>query len=840
MSSARSQRPRQIVDLPLPPPGATFGALIEILVGSLVAPPSAAPRTTPWSYKELDVACGARNKEGKGSREWRKNRRLPRDTEKIEHAFFGSEEADYHEWRVAIRQALDRARSAQDAQRLEKASQKSLQIAVRRQGKVPSYARTSAGPSYSCYGRDSELAAMHAAIHQHPRRVALVGCPGVGKTAIGNAYLAEHGSKYRIIGRIDASTPERCAEDILLLGHQMQCIASGSDEKVGLRSTLATIESLGAEAILFFDRATDARMLRPFLPAPHSVRVIITSTSPHWTGDAHVISVEPWSAEVAAAFLAMRLSNPELEAQAASLVSAIGGLPAALEHAVSYCLRMNCSLEAFLELYLQDPMRYLCLDGLNSAYPGSLAGAILDRIAVGNSCNPTSKSLLAVMDLLASAPIPVPVLEAAFRESGCIIEDAIAKLVDQSLIRTATIYHHGKSCRVIHADQLPRRLAIRTSEDQPKYSERALYGLLDALPQAPFEHVGQVLLTYLLSPHISFLLKSIDPTHVDDDLVPACGPLAEIGLRYAEALAAIGYPEQAIAAYRSAYDWQRDFGEPSVAAFALLGMAAPLTHLQRLPSAERMLRTALAIANANASDCASLVPAISLRLSELQLLKGRIGDATLSVQLAHDRLTKTNAPDSPECADCLEMRALVYMASGDFNAACTALEQVLDIRRRHNPPNPKSLAKTLSNLALSHAKAARFEEAMDYIAPAHDINIVMNGPGSSAIGTSWLLVATLKANTSLPRVYALLKSAIETIVRPSERYSALYLAALFAMSEDSNPVAAITYANEAMQIAATLGVEHWERSAAAIAAQAHLALGQTEQAEGIIARFALE
>ena len=89
------------------------------------------------------------------------------------------------------------------------------------------------------------------------------------------------------------------------------------------------LETDGDRCLLVFDDVSDPEVLRPFVPADGTARVLITSTRQPAANLGSAVPVDVFSAAEASAFLAGRTGLDD-EAGAAEVAAALGHLPLAL------------------------------------------------------------------------------------------------------------------------------------------------------------------------------------------------------------------------------------------------------------------------------------------------------------------------------------------------------------------------------------------------------------------------------------------------------------------------------------------------------------------------------
>src|SRR6476659_9715052 len=160
---------------------------------------------------------------------------------------------------------------------------------------------------------------------------------GLGATQLAAAYArAKLAAGWRLVAWVNGS-------DIgnLLAGLAAVADATGladGDSGPGVADAGAAVrhwlETDGNQCLLVFDDVSDPEVVRPFVPADGTARVLITSNRQPAANLGSIVPVDVFSADEASACLAGRTGRDD-EAGAATVAAALGHLPLALALAAS-------------------------------------------------------------------------------------------------------------------------------------------------------------------------------------------------------------------------------------------------------------------------------------------------------------------------------------------------------------------------------------------------------------------------------------------------------------------------------------------------------------------------
>lgn len=256
--------------------------------------------------------------------------------------------------------------------------------------------------------REGLLASLHNLLETgpEPRRVALCGLGGTGKTTIAVEYAHRHLAQVQVCWQFSADDPVLFEAEFAVLAGQLgvRNMADVQDPVASVHSVLARQES---PWLLIFDNAPDLTAVARFFPPTGPGRVIITTQSQNWPSR-QVLEVPALGTEAAARFLTGRTGSGDQTA-AAELADEMGGLPLALSQAASYMQATGMSMRAYLSLF-RDRQADLLARGEATGHPEHVAatlGLALSRL--GDEV-PVALGLIRLLALLAPEPVSLELL----------------------------------------------------------------------------------------------------------------------------------------------------------------------------------------------------------------------------------------------------------------------------------------------------------------------------------------------------------------------------------------------------------------------------------------------
>lgn len=301
-------------------------------------------------------------------------------------------------------------------------------------------------------GREEILEALHAQLGVD-RAVALTqssalhGLGGVGKTQIALEYAYRHALEYRAVFWIGAETEKQIVSSLLRVASVLQLPQRADQDQQQVVAAVQRWLSAHGQWLLIWDNVEDLGLLNRFLPLTHSGAVLITTRCQILGTLTWGITLLPMEQEQGMLFLLRRakvvspegsleqvqqmaVSRPIESAAAWELVTALGGLPLALDQAGAYLEATQCGLPAYLELFRTQSATLLKLRGEGARdHPDSVSTTFTLALRATTARHPAVLDLLRVCALLQPDTIP----EELFHQAGEQLGDELSSLCGNDL-----------------------------------------------------------------------------------------------------------------------------------------------------------------------------------------------------------------------------------------------------------------------------------------------------------------------------------------------------------------------------------------------------------------------
>jgi tetratricopeptide (TPR) repeat protein len=515
---------------------------------------------------------------------------------------------------------------------------------------------------------------------------AVTGMRGVGKTQLAAAYArAKLAEGWRLVAWVNASDPGRLLAGLAGVADAVGLAVGGEAGGDPGRVVRHWLETGGDRCLIVFDDATDADVLRPFVPAAGKARVLITSNRQSVANLGTSVGVEVFTEEEALAFLVDRTSLADT-AGAATVADELGYLPLALAQAAAVIAGQHLRYGTYLKRLRALPVAEYLTRGAGQPYPHGVAEAVLlslDAVRAGDQ-GEVCIGVMEMMALLSAAGVRRELMyeagQAGLLSGGgghraavaaSVVDAALARLAEASLL---TFTLDGQAV-------IAHRLVIRVVRDGLAWQGRLAAVCRDAAA--------------VLGARAQALAGSLDRVAVRD------------------------LPEQVTALLDHAASFAFGAGEELTG--MLLGLRGwALYHLNELGDSAAQ---AILTGDPLVADCERVLgpdhPSTLTTRNNLAYAYRAAGRAAEAIPLHEQTLAAREqalGPDHPSTLTSRNNLAEDYREAGRAAEAIPLHEQTLADRERVlGPDHPHTLASR-NNLAAAYQEAGRAAEAI----PLHE------------------------------------------------------------------------------------------------------------------------
>lgn len=272
-------------------------------------------------------------------------------------------------------------------------------------------------------GREEILETLQTRLHAKHVAIltqlyALHGPGGIGKTQIALEYAYRHALEYSAVFWIEAETVEYIESSMLRIAELLQLPERQETDQKSIVAAVQRWLSTHSRWLLIWDNLEDLELLHHFLPPVRQGAILITTRCQALGTLALGQELSPMRQREGMLFLLRRAKVLEPEATskqiqqlaqrqpaeyaaAEKLVTALGGLPLALEKAGAYIEEMRCSLSGYLRCYEQQGQQLLDRRGvLGIDHPNFVIATL------GLTCQLAAQSHSAALDPLHYSRVP--------------------------------------------------------------------------------------------------------------------------------------------------------------------------------------------------------------------------------------------------------------------------------------------------------------------------------------------------------------------------------------------------------------------------------------------------
>src|SRR5947209_911601 len=191
---------------------------------------------------------------------------------------------------------------------------------------------------------------------------AISGLGGIGKTQVAVEYAYRYRDHYQAIFWINATSREVLSADFVILAALLNLPEQQEKDQDIVKRAVKRWLTTHTGWLLILDNVDDLEMIVDFLPVAGTGDVLITTRLQALGTVAQRIEVEKMVLDEGVMFLLRRTKvltpgssldqvPKEKQAQATEIVTALDGLPLALDQAGAYIEETRCGLSRYLELY---------------------------------------------------------------------------------------------------------------------------------------------------------------------------------------------------------------------------------------------------------------------------------------------------------------------------------------------------------------------------------------------------------------------------------------------------------------------------------------------------------
>jgi transcriptional regulator with XRE-family HTH domain len=308
-------------------------------------------------------------------------------------------------------------------------------------------------------GREEILEALHAQLGASQtvaltQSSALHGLGGVGKTQIALEYAYRHALEYSAVFWIGSETEEQIVSNLLRIAETLQLPEREDKDQQRVVAAVQRWLSAHGQWLLIWDNVEDLEVLHRFLSATRSGAMLITTRCQTVGTFACGLDLLPMKHEEGVLFLLRRAkmlepeaayedvrhlaqSQPTEYAVASELVTALGGLPLALDQAGASLEATRCGLPAYVELFRTRCAVLLQQRGEGTRdHPASVSTTFARALTATARRHPAVLDLLHVCALLQPDAIPEELFRQGAEHLGAALEATCHDVLDWNRVVT--------------------------------------------------------------------------------------------------------------------------------------------------------------------------------------------------------------------------------------------------------------------------------------------------------------------------------------------------------------------------------------------------------------------
>jgi tetratricopeptide (TPR) repeat protein/transcriptional regulator with XRE-family HTH domain len=650
-------------------------------------------------------------------------------------------------------------------------------------------------------GRENILSHLYTVL-QYSKTVALTqaqaisGLGGIGKTQVAIEYAYRYRDEYQVILWVNASSGEAFTVDFVKLATLLDLPEQfEQDQELVVRAVKRWLSS-HTHWLLILDNVDTLEILADYLPLYSSGDVLLTTRLQALGTLAQNIEVEKMGLDEGVIFLLRRTkmlsagagldqSTQENQEQAVEIVTALDGLPLALDQAGAYIEETRCSLSHYLDLYSTSRKELLRRRGRFPVdHPDSVAITWSISFQQVEYESLAAAELLHLLAFLDPEAIPEEIIINGTAELSTSLE-----LVENAPLKVDTIIELLLRYSLVRRNSVSRSLSIHRlvqavlrdgmdKDTQRSWAERAIRAVNRTFPDVELNTweecqrcLPHVLMcatyieeyelafaeaarlcneaaTYLII-HAQYKLAELLLHHAlsirqqvfDADHPDTAHTLNDLGVLY---LKQSKYHEAEPLLQQALVIRQTQLGIEHPDTATSFNNRAQLFYEQGLyPSAERMYRKALDIRQRVLQpDHPDIAQSLN-NLAELYTVLGKFSQAESLYEEALNSQKKSLGSEHPQVAQTLNNMALLYRSKGEYPQAEQYYLKALDIQEQVLGSDHPDVAETLNNLARLYRAMGTYEKAEPLYQSALHIRESTFGIDHPQVAQSYYSIAKL-------------------------------------------------------------------------------------------------
>ncbi|GHO80010.1 tetratricopeptide repeat protein [Ktedonobacter sp. SOSP1-85] len=580
-------------------------------------------------------------------------------------------------------------------------------------------------------GREILLEQLHAAFQREgddplKHSCALIGLGGVGKTQTAIEYAYRYANEYSVISWVSAQTHESLVSSFVVLAELLNLPERREQDQN--RIVAATFQWLNNhdQWLLIFDNVENIALVKRFIPTTMRGSLLFTSRRQALGVTAQVLYLEPMDSEEGIQFLLRRArlldtsktqeSLPEEEkAIAQDIISAMGGLPLALDQAGSYIEATHCTLSDYFYLHQASQLDLLDERETHDDHPMSVVRTFTLIFKQLEQHNAQAAEMLTVCAFLAPEAIPesffsagAPYLGPTFEKLASepiVFHSAIRALLMFSLLQRNNETHTVTIHRLVQA-VLKGTLSKVT---QRIWATRVVHTMSKLFPSSELTEADYWQNCERLLPHALVCIEFSEQWS-DNDALSVTSLMNHVAAylleraRYSEAeplfqkVLRIG--EQVLGSEH-----------PHIMAEAFHGLAGLSARQSKYEQAEQLFQRALRIREHLLGADHPLVASSLNGLALLYYRQSKYEQAEQLFQRAIRIHEQFLGAEHPLIANSLNGLAVLYGDQGRYELSELLYLRALHIREKLLGAEHPQVATLLNNIAMDYYEQGKYEQA---------------------------------------------------------------------------------------------------------------------------------